>query len=37
LGTGSGFNRRIDRVVLMISNKSEAWISLGMPSSLARN
>src|SRR5215472_2950805 len=26
-GTGSGFNRRIDRVVRMISNRSEAWIS----------
>src|SRR5215472_2469735 len=25
LGTGSGFNRRIERVVLMISNRSAVW------------
>src|SRR5215469_5502869 len=29
-GTGSGFSRRIDRVVLMISNTSVLWISFGM-------
>jgi hypothetical protein len=33
-GTGSGFSRRIDRVVLMISNRSGPWLSLGMASSL---
>jgi len=29
-GTGSGFSRRIDRVVRMISNRSGPWLSLGM-------
>src|SRR5215471_5338364 len=34
-GTGSGFSRRIERVVLMISNRSVVWFSFGMASSLA--
>jgi len=29
-GTGSGFSRRIDRVVRIISNKSGPWLSSGM-------
>src|SRR6516162_7472542 len=36
-GTGSGFSRRIERVVRMISNRSALWLSLGMASSLARD
>src|ERR1700746_3120679 len=35
-GTGSGFSRRIDRVVRIISNRSVLWFSLGMASSLTR-
>ena len=30
-GTGSGFSRRIDLIVAVISNRS--WVSSGMPSS----
>jgi len=29
-GTGSGLSRRIERVVLMISNRSVLWFSFGM-------
>jgi hypothetical protein len=36
-GTGSGFNRRIDRVVSMISNRSGPSLSSGTVSSLARD
>src|SRR5499427_8202552 len=36
-GTGSGFSRRIDRVVLMISNRSMPWFSFGIASPLARD
>jgi hypothetical protein len=37
-GTGSGFSRRIDRVVLMISNRSVVFaVASGVASSLARN
>src|SRR5215471_7971583 len=34
-GTGSGLSRRIERVVLMISNRSMPWFSFGMASSPA--
>ena len=36
-GTESGFNRRIDRVVLMISNRSLLLVCSGMMSSLMRD
>jgi hypothetical protein len=33
-GTGSGFSRRIDRVVRMISNSSAVMVSSGIASSV---
>jgi hypothetical protein len=37
-GTGADFNRRIERVVRMISNRSAVFgVASGMASSLARN